>query len=119
MYKKMLEHFRSESYKIPGVKDGELLEVEKFWLVRVILFYFEHVFCLVFLISNIFGGKCLFSLVTVCYGKDVFACGELLLIIVFENHKGIFVLRNGIRWMRPLRDWRARSSGDVNLASMI
>ena len=36
MHKKMLEHFQSESYKIPGIEDGELLEVEKFWLVRVI-----------------------------------------------------------------------------------
>ena len=34
MHKKVLEHFQSESYKIPGLKDGELLEVEKFWLVR-------------------------------------------------------------------------------------
>jgi hypothetical protein len=36
MHKKMLEHFQSESYTIPGIEDGELLEVEKFWLVRVI-----------------------------------------------------------------------------------
>jgi hypothetical protein len=37
MHKKVLEHFQSESYKIPSVKDGdgELLEVEKFWLVSV------------------------------------------------------------------------------------
>jgi len=40
MHKKILEHFQSESYKIPGIEDGELLEVEKFWLVRVF-----HVFC--------------------------------------------------------------------------
>lgn len=32
MHKKMLEHFQSESYKIPDIEDGELLEVEKFWL---------------------------------------------------------------------------------------
>lgn len=38
MHKKMLEHFQNESYKIPGIEDGELLEVEKFWLVCV--FYF-------------------------------------------------------------------------------
>jgi hypothetical protein len=35
MHEKMLEHFQNESYKIPGIEDGELLEVEKFWLVRV------------------------------------------------------------------------------------
>lgn len=38
MHKKVLEHFQSESYKIPGIEDGELLEVEKFWLVRVFIF---------------------------------------------------------------------------------
>jgi hypothetical protein len=38
MHKKVLEHFQSESYKIPGIKDGELMEVEKFWLVRVFFF---------------------------------------------------------------------------------
>ena len=38
MHKEMLEHFQSESYKIPGIEDGELLEVEMFWLVRVICF---------------------------------------------------------------------------------
>src|SRR6266403_1141231 len=36
MHKKVLEHFQSESYEIPGIKDGELLEAEKFWLVRVL-----------------------------------------------------------------------------------
>jgi hypothetical protein len=35
MHKKTLEHFQSESYKIPGIENGELLEAEKFWLVRV------------------------------------------------------------------------------------
>ena len=35
MHKKILEHFQSESYKIPDIEDGELLEMEKFWLVRV------------------------------------------------------------------------------------
>ena len=39
MHKKVLEHFQSESYKIPGLKDGELLEVEKFWLVRVFFLF--------------------------------------------------------------------------------
>lgn len=34
MHKKTLEHFQSESYKIPDIEDGELLEVERFWLVR-------------------------------------------------------------------------------------
>jgi hypothetical protein len=38
MHKKMLEHFQNESYKIPGIEDGELLEVEKFWLVREIYY---------------------------------------------------------------------------------
>jgi hypothetical protein len=42
MHKKMLEHFQSESYKIPGIEDGELVEVEKFWLVRVL--YFSNTF---------------------------------------------------------------------------
>ncbi|KAH9994862.1 CRAL/TRIO domain-containing protein [Russula vinacea] len=32
MHKKVLEHFQNESYKIPGLKDSELREVEKFWL---------------------------------------------------------------------------------------
>jgi hypothetical protein len=48
MHKKVLEHFRSESYKLPaGVKEkeegggGELRDEEKFWLVRfLILFLF-------------------------------------------------------------------------------
>jgi hypothetical protein len=40
MHEKVLEHFQSEAYNIPGVKDGELLEVEKFWLVRVFVFVF-------------------------------------------------------------------------------
>ncbi|SRR5260370_84704 len=39
MHEKVLEHFQSESYKIPGTKDGELLEVEKFWLVRVFVLF--------------------------------------------------------------------------------
>lgn len=38
MHKEVLEHFQSESYEIPGIEDGELLEVEKFWLVRVFIF---------------------------------------------------------------------------------
>ena len=55
-----------------------------------------------------------------CCGKDVFCfAGQGWLITDFEIMKGIFVLRNGIRRMRPLRDWRVRSSGGVNLASMI
>jgi len=33
MHKKVLEHFRNESYRLPGVKeDGELRDEEKFWL---------------------------------------------------------------------------------------
>ena len=40
MHKKVLEHFQSESYKISGLKDGELLEVEKFWLVRAFFLLF-------------------------------------------------------------------------------
>ncbi|KAH9068375.1 CRAL/TRIO domain-containing protein [Lactarius deliciosus] len=35
MHKKVLEHFRSEAYKIPGIKDGGLLEEEKFWLAAI------------------------------------------------------------------------------------
>jgi hypothetical protein len=34
MHKKVLEHFQSEAYKIPGIVNGGLLEEEKFWLVR-------------------------------------------------------------------------------------
>jgi hypothetical protein len=36
MHEKVLEHFQSESYKLPGVQDeggGELGDEEKFWLV--------------------------------------------------------------------------------------
>lgn len=47
MHKLVLEHFQNRSYKIPDIKDGELLEAEKFWLVR--LFYFSNAF---FFISN-------------------------------------------------------------------
>ncbi|KAI0001454.1 CRAL/TRIO domain-containing protein [Russula compacta] len=32
MHEKVLEHFRSESYKVPGVQNGSLVEEEKFWL---------------------------------------------------------------------------------------
>lgn len=48
MHKKVLEHFQNESYKIPGLKDSELREVEKFWLVRVFPFgRFENQFIFV------------------------------------------------------------------------
>ena len=45
MHKKVLEHFRSESYKLPGVKEkeeggGELRDEERFWLVRFSLSFF-------------------------------------------------------------------------------
>ena len=47
MHKKVLEHFRSESYKLPaGVKEkedgggGELRDEEKFWLVRFLIIIF-------------------------------------------------------------------------------
>jgi len=32
MHKSVLEHFRNEAYKIPGIENGGLLEEEKFWL---------------------------------------------------------------------------------------
>ncbi|KAH9015191.1 CRAL/TRIO domain-containing protein [Lactarius hengduanensis] len=32
MHKKVLGHFRSDAYKIPGIENGGLLEEEKFWL---------------------------------------------------------------------------------------
>jgi hypothetical protein len=32
MHKKVLEHFRSEAYKIPGIENGGILEVEMFWI---------------------------------------------------------------------------------------
>jgi len=36
MHRKVLEHFQSESYQLPGVQNGDLLEDEKFWLVSFI-----------------------------------------------------------------------------------
>ena len=51
MHKKVLEHFRSESYKLPGVEeDGELRDQEKFWLVR--FFFFFGFFLLFFLVND-------------------------------------------------------------------
>lgn len=44
MHEKVLEHFRSESYKVPGVQNGELMEEEKFWLVRLISIFFLFFF---------------------------------------------------------------------------
>jgi len=45
MHKKVLEHFRSESYEMPGVQDdGRLMDEEKFWLVRGDLFDIRRVF---------------------------------------------------------------------------
>ncbi|KAI0264451.1 CRAL-TRIO domain-containing protein [Gloeopeniophorella convolvens] len=32
MHKKVLEHFTSETYKLPGAEKGELVDEEKFWL---------------------------------------------------------------------------------------
>jgi hypothetical protein len=34
-YKAVLEHFSKDGYKLPQVESGELLEQEKFWLVRL------------------------------------------------------------------------------------
>jgi hypothetical protein len=61
MHEKVLEHFQSESYTIPGIKDGELLEAEKFWLVRV-SFLSEIYVLTVFDVC---------SLMTACCGKEV------------------------------------------------
>jgi hypothetical protein len=50
MHKKVLEHFQSESYELPGVQDGgELQDEEKFWLVR---FRFLSLFFLFFVVMN-------------------------------------------------------------------
>ena len=49
MHKMVLEHFQNRSFKIPDIKDGELSEAEKFWLVRV--FYFSNTSFFI-LISN-------------------------------------------------------------------
>ena len=38
MHKKVLEHFQNETYKIPGIESGALLEEEKFWLVRCLAY---------------------------------------------------------------------------------
>lgn len=38
MHKRVLENFRNETYKIPGIENGELLEEEKFWLVRFLAY---------------------------------------------------------------------------------
>lgn len=43
MHEKVLEHFRSEAYIIPGIKNGGLLEEEKFWLVRCLAWFFDTV----------------------------------------------------------------------------
>jgi hypothetical protein len=80
MHKEILEHFQSESYKIPGVEDGELLEAEKFWLVRVSIF--SNTFFVGINISNLWVGHVLFvSLMTACYGNDV-----LLVICVVGSY---------------------------------
>ena len=34
MYKKVYEHFTGDGYTLPGEEEGELVEEEKFWLVR-------------------------------------------------------------------------------------
>lgn len=36
LYDAVLEHFSAESYVIPNTEKGELLELEKFWLVSVL-----------------------------------------------------------------------------------
>jgi len=41
MHKKVLKHFQSEAYKIPGIENGGLLEEEKFWLVRFLAGSFD------------------------------------------------------------------------------
>ena len=45
MHQKVLGHFQSEPYRLPGVEeDGELRDEEKFWLVRFILSSFFFFF---------------------------------------------------------------------------
>lgn len=45
MHRKVLEHFQSESYRLPGVQgDRELRDVEKFWLVRFFVYLFLRFF---------------------------------------------------------------------------
>ena len=34
LYTDTLSHFQASDYKLPGVENGELLDEERFWLVR-------------------------------------------------------------------------------------
>jgi hypothetical protein len=76
MHKKVLGHFRSESYKLPGVKeeeDGELRDEEKFWLVRVFFIFFSSFFCFLLVDDWSWSWSCLFflgSLMIACCGKE-------------------------------------------------
>ena len=45
MHEKVLENFRSDTYKIPGIANGALLEEEKFWLVRLSGLVFRYHIC--------------------------------------------------------------------------
>ena len=77
MHKRVLEHFRSESYRLPGVKedeDGELRDEEKFWLVRFFFFCFLLVddWCLIFMFF-------VRSLMIACCGKEVYLSLKLAL----------------------------------------
>ena len=54
MHKKVLEHFQNDAYKIPGIENGELLEVEKFWLVRCVWPIITHANSRLYVSSCIF-----------------------------------------------------------------
>ena len=131
MHKKVLEHFQSESYKLPGVQDGgELEDEEKFWLVRF-SFLSLSLSLFFFFVMNTRSETDLmffwFSLTIACCGEEVSSLlrscrvhakihiGNMLL----EIGIGICALRNGIRQMWPSKGWRVRSSGGVNMASTI
>ena len=136
MHGKVLEHFRSESYRLPGVKedeDGELRDEEKFWLVR--FFFLVSCWLMIGVLSLCFFVR---SLMIACCGKEVYLSLKLALEsseldtatlstrVQFANtffwefdlkKQGICVLRNGFRQRWPSRGWRVRSSGGVNMAS--
>jgi hypothetical protein len=47
MHKKVLGHFQNETYKIPGIENGALLEEEKFWLVRCLAYCMRELMALI------------------------------------------------------------------------
>ena len=77
MHKKVLEHFRSESYKLTaGVKEkeegggggGELRDEEKFWLVRRFLIIIFWLMIGVSFLLTFVG-----SLMIACCGEEVYS----------------------------------------------